>query len=124
MFKTTLAVAALATTLVAGAASAQSYYPPMDMSWALQSQQNNYNMGNYMAQMYGWQAYQYLAAQRAAGHPFNGVLTLGNNPNTYTADNYLRNSNAQYNAVRDNTIRSVQGCWRYYNGQYVRAYAC
>ena len=49
MFKTTLlAAAAVAASLASTAASAQ-YAPPMDMSWAIQSQMRNQAMGDAMA---------------------------------------------------------------------------
>ncbi len=124
MFKTAIAAAALATTLIAGAASAQSYAPPMDMSWAIQSQMRNQQMGDYMAHQAGMRAYHMLRRARAAGHPFNGTLVLGNHPNTFGDGGYGARSNAHHRALQDYSYRAIQGCTRYFNGRYVRGYAC
>jgi hypothetical protein len=125
MFKTLITAAALASSLVAGAASAQSYAPPMDMSWAIRSQMNNQVMGDRMARQAGMRAYRMLRAARRAGHPFNGTLVLGNNPNTFGDGGYAARSNAQHRALADYGLRAVRGCNRFHQDQYGnRWYSC
>jgi hypothetical protein len=125
MIKTVLTATVLAASLVAGAASAQSYAPPMDMSWAIQSQMRNQMVGDQMARAAGMRAYRMLRAARRAGHPYNGTLVLGNHPNTFGDGGYGARSNAQHRALTDYSLRAIQGCTRFYYDQYGnRLYAC
>ncbi len=112
MIKTVLATAIVAATLVAGAASAQAY-PPMDMSWAIRSQAQNYATGQAMVRRYQAQIYRALAKARREGHPFNGVIMARNNPNTFGDGGYGARSQAQYNAVNGWDLQAVRGCDRH-----------
>ncbi|MBS0296779.1 MAG: hypothetical protein JSR45_10735 [Proteobacteria bacterium] len=123
MIKTVLTATVLAASLVAGAASAQGY-PPMDMSWAIQSQMRNQMVGDQMARAAGMRAYRMLRAARRAGHPYNGTLVLGNHPNTFGDGGYAARSNAQHRALTDYSLRAIQGCTRYHYDAYSRLYVC
>ncbi len=122
MFKTALfAAAAAAVTLGAGAASAQ--YAPMDMSWAIQSQMRNQQMGDMMAYQAAMRAYAALARARAEGHPFNGTFVLGNNPNTFGDGGYAARSARQGRTAYDYDQRAVRGNCLYQNAYGQQFYA-
>jgi hypothetical protein len=105
-----IALIAAATALIAGSAAAQSYAPPMDLSWAMRSQVQNYNTGERMVRAYRTQIYRALAKARREGHPFNGVIMARNNPNTFGDGGYAARSNAQSRSAYDYDRRAVRGC--------------
>ena len=59
-------VASTLTILAAGGAHAQ--YAPMNMDWMIQSQMQNQQVGNAMANAYAWEYYRQLQMQRSMGY--------------------------------------------------------
>jgi hypothetical protein len=129
MIKTALITAVAAATLAAAtlsASAASAQYAPMDMSGMIARQMQVGAQGDMMAMQAGQQAYQYLAWRRAMGYPVNETLAIGNHPNDFN-NGWGQRSNATTNAIEDNTIRSVQGCYRYQTdarGWTYRVYVC
>ena len=109
MIRITLA-AALASLVLCDTAAAQA--PPMDMSWAIQSQIQNQRTGDRMARQAGRKAYRMLKRARARGHPYNGTLVLGNHPNSFGDGGYAARSNATHRALTDHDLRATRGCTR------------
>jgi hypothetical protein len=109
MFKTLL-IAAAGAALIAGSASAQSYAPPMDMSWAFTSQAQNDANGRAMVNFYQAQILAALQAARDEGHPFNGVILPQNNPNTFVPNN---NGTATINAIEGWDLQAIRDCARH-----------
>ena len=121
------------TALVPSAVEAQA--PPMNMSWAIQSQMNAYNQGEARARAAAMQYYQYMQQLRAAGYTgpslptgvtneslrasINAANQAGQAYNRAQFDNSQRRSNTAY----DYDMRAIRGCTRYVD-QYGRvAYA-
>ena len=115
--------------LVPSAAHAQN--PPMNMSWAIQSQMNAYNQGQARANAAATQYYQYMQQLRAAGYTgpslptgvTNESLRASINAANQAGQAYNRaqfdNSQRRSNAVYDYDMRAVRGCTRYID-QYGR----
>ena len=115
--------------LAPSAAIAQN--PPMDMSWAIRSQMNAYNVGQANANAAAMQYYRYMQQLRAAGYTgpslptgvtneslrasINAANQAGQAYNRAQFDNSQRRSNAMY----DYDMRAVRGCTRYID-QYGR----
>jgi len=99
--------------------------PPMDMSWAIQSQLANQANGDAAVRNAFNSAYAMLAQARADGHPVEGQLVLGNNPNTFGDGGYADRSNRTGRAIEDHTLRATQGCDRVIeNSRGDRWYSC
>ena len=99
--------------------------PPMDMSWAIQSQMINQANGDAAVRNAFNSAYAMLSQARANGHPVEGQLVLGNNPNTFGDGGYADRSNRTTRAIEDNTLRATQGCDRVMeNSRGDRWYSC
>ena len=125
MLKTLIAATVAASALIASAASAQSYAPPMDMSWAIRSQMQNQAVGNAMVRRYQAQIYAMLAKARREGHPYNGVIMARNNPNTFGDGGYAARSAQQSRTAQDYDYRAVRGCTRLVQDAYGnRYYTC
>jgi hypothetical protein len=129
------AATAAALALAFGAAHAQ-YAPPMDMSWAMQSQMSNYYYGQAAANAAAIQYLRYMQQLRAAGYTGPSLPTGVTNEslrnsidgaNRATQD-YIRgsgaNSQRRSRAVDDYDMRAIRGCTRAVD-QYGRVgYAC
>jgi len=115
--------------LAPSAAIAQN--PPMDMSWAIRSQMNAYNVGQANANAAAMQYYRYMQQLRAAGYTgpslptgvTNESLRASINAANQAGQAYNRaqfdNSQRRSNAVYDYDMRAVRGCTRYVD-QYGR----
>ena len=116
------------------APSAQAQNPPMDMSWAIQSQMNAYNQGQARANAAAMQYYQYMQQLRAAGYTgpslptgvtneslrasINAANQAGQAYNRAQFDNSQRRSNATY----DYSMRAIRGCTGPHVDQYGRVF--
>jgi hypothetical protein len=115
--------------LASSAAHAQN--PPMNMSWAIQSQMNAYNIGQANANAAAMQYYQYMQRLRAAGYTgpslptgvTNESLRASINAANQAGQAYNRaqfdNSQRRSNAVYDYGMRAIRGCTPYVD-QYGR----
>ncbi len=121
MLKIALVAAAIALT-ACDAAVAQA--PPMDMSWAIQSQMRNQRAGDAAARRAFKRSYRMLRRARAAGHPYNGTLVLGNHPNTFGDGGYGARSKIHSQALYDHDMRATRGCTRHVNSHGRIWYAC
>ena len=124
------------TALASSAAHAQYAAPPMDMSWAMRSQMNNYNYGQASANAAAMQYLRYMQQLRAAGYTGPSLPTGVTNQslrNSIDGANRAgqdynraqsRNSQRRSNAVDDYDMRAIRGCTRAVD-QYGRVgYAC
>jgi hypothetical protein len=99
--------------------------PPMDMSWAIQSQLASQAAGDAAVRNAYNSAYAMLAQARADGHPVEGQLVLGNHPNTFGDGGYAERSARTTRAIEDHTLRATRGCERQYeDSQGNRWYTC
>jgi hypothetical protein len=132
MLKTMLAAAALVAA--AGAATAQA--PPMDMSWAMQSQMRNQAMGDAAARNAAMAYYNYMRRLRARGYRGPSLAT------GVTSDSLRRSvqgandasqayiHGAQINsgrtgaAIHDHDMRAVRGCYYGRDWRGNLAYVC
>jgi hypothetical protein len=117
--------------LASSAAHAQN--PPMNMSWAIQSQMNAYNQGQARANAAAMQYLQYMQQLRAAGYTgpslptgvTNESLRASINAANQAGQAYNRaqfdNSQRRSNAVYDYGMRAVRGCTPYVD-QYGRVF--
>jgi hypothetical protein len=115
--------------LAPSAAIAQN--PPMDMSWAIRSQMNAYNVGQANANAAAMQYYRYMQQLRAAGYTGPSLPTGVTNESLRASINaanqagqaynqaQFNNSQRRSNAVYDYDMRAVRGCTRYID-QYGR----
>ena len=104
---------------------------PMDMSWAIRSQMNAYNVGQANANAAAMQYYQYMQRLRAAGYTGPSLPTGVTNESLRASINAAKqagqaynraqfdNSQRRSNAVYDYDMRAVRGCTRYID-QYGR----
>ena len=123
------AIAFSLSMLASSAAHAQN--PPMDMSWAIRSQMNAYNVGQANANSAATQYYQYMQRLRAAGYTgpslptgvTNESLRASINAANQAGQAYNRaqfdNSQRRSNAVYDYGMRAIRGCTPYVD-QYGR----
>jgi hypothetical protein len=128
-FKIASAVVFCLSMLALSAAHAQN--PPMNMSWAIQSQMNAYNIGQANANAAAMQYYQYMQRLRAAGYTgpslptgvTNESLRASINAANQAGQAYNRaqfdNSQRRSNAVYDYGMRAIRGCTPYVD-QYGR----
>ena len=125
------AIAFSLSMLASSAAHAQN--PPMDMSWAIRSQMNAYNVGQANANSAATQYYQYMQRLRAAGYTgpslptgvTNESLRASINAANQAGQAYNRaqfdNSQRRSNAVYDYSMRAIRGCTPYVD-QYGRVF--
>jgi hypothetical protein len=111
---------AVLSALVAGTAQAQ--YAPMDMSWGIQSQMRNWQIGNQMAYDSAMAYYNYMRRLRAQGYRGPSLPTGVTNESlrrsidgaNAATQRYIRsgeiNSARRSNAIGDYTMRAVRGC--------------
>jgi len=123
------AIAFSLSMLASSAAHAQN--PPMDMSWAIRSQMNAYNVGQANANSAATQYYQYMQRLRAAGYTgpslptgvTNESLRASINAANQAGQAYNRaqfdNSQRRSNAVYDYGMQAIRGCTPYVD-QYGR----
>jgi hypothetical protein len=106
-------------------AGLQGQGPPMDMSWAIRSQMANQVNGDAAVHNAFNSAYAMLAQARADGHPVEGQLVLGNNPNTYDPGDAAERADRTGRAIEDHTLRATRGCERLLeNARGDRWYSC
>jgi hypothetical protein len=128
------AVAALSLGFAALAPSAaHAQNPPMNMSWAIQSQMNLYNQGQAAANATAMQYLRYMQQLRAAGYTgpslptgvTNESLRASINAANQAGQAYNRaqfdNSQRRSNAVYDYGMRAIRGCTPYVD-QFGRVY--
>ena len=108
--------------------------PPMDMSWAMQSQMRLYNQGQANANAVAMQYIRYMQQLRAAGYTgpslptgvtneslrasINAANQAGQAYNRAQFDNSQRRSNTAY----DYNMRAVRGCSGPFVDQYGRVF--
>jgi hypothetical protein len=137
MFERTLKAARFVTLLlrlvVVAPSLAYGQAPPMDMSWAIRSQQQAWNVGQANAQATAMAYYRYMQQLRAAGYT-GPSLPTGVTPeslrNSINAANQAGqaynqaqavNSQRKFNTATDYDMRAIRGCTRYVN-QYGQVY--
>jgi len=137
MFERTLKAARLVTLLLRLAVVAPSLAygqaPPMDMSWAIRSQQQAWNVGQANARATAMAYYRYMQQLRAQGYT-GPSLPTGVTPeslrNSINAANQAGqaynqaqavNSQRKFNTANDYDMRAIRGCTRYVN-QYGQVY--
>jgi type II secretory pathway pseudopilin PulG len=129
--KIAIAVFSLGCAMLAPSAQAQN--PPMNMSWAIQSQMNAYNQGQANANAATMYYIRYMQQLRAAGYTgpslptgvtneslrasINAANQAGQAYNRAQFDNSQRRSNATY----DYSMRAIRGCTPYVD-QYGRVF--
>ena len=132
MLKTTLIAAAFAAVSTSVLAQA----PPMDMSWAMQSQMQNQAMGDAAARNAAMAYYNHMRRLRAQGYRGPSLPTGVTNESLRNSINganqasqaYIRGSQANSArtgaAIYDNGMRGTRGC--YYARDYWGAvgYVC
>jgi len=123
------------SAIVAGSAQAQ-YAPPMDMSWAIQSQMRNWQVGNRMANDAAMRYYNYMLWLRSQGYTGPSLPTGVTNESLQrsirgandAAQRYIRsgevNSQIRSNAIGDYTMRAVRGCYYGLNRWGQQVYIC
>ena len=130
--KITSAVAFCVAVICPSAAQAQN--PPMNMSWAIQSQMNAYNIGQANANAAAMQYYQYMQRLRAAGYTGPSLPTGVTNESLRASINAANQAGQAYNRAqfdnsqrRSNTacdydMRAIRGCTGPYVDQYGRVF--
>jgi len=129
MFERTLKAARFVTLIFRLALIAPSLAygqaPPMDMSWAIRSQQQAWNVGQANAQATAMAYYRYMQQLRAAGYTgpslptgvTNESLRASINAANQAAQSYNRaqavNSERRSNAAADYDMRAIRGCTRF-----------
>ena len=137
MFPRTVKIAGVATLFAACAmlvpSAAQAQAPPMDMSWGIQSQIQNFNRGQAAANSATAQYIRYMQQLRAAGYTgpslptgvTNESLRASINAANQAGQAYNRaqfdNSQRRSNAVYDYSQRAIRGCTPYVD-QYGRVF--
>ena len=118
---------------VVASSAVHAQNPPMNMSWAIQSQMNAYNQGQARANAAAMQYYQYMQQLRAAGYSgpslptgvTNESLRASINAANQAGQAYNRaqfdNSQRKSNAVYDYGMRAIRGCTPYVD-QYGRVF--
>jgi hypothetical protein len=137
MFERTLKAARLVAILlrltVIAPSLAYGQAPPMDMSWAIRSQQQAWNVGQANAQATAMAYYRYMQQLRAQGYT-GPSLPTGVTPeslrNSINAANQagqaynqaqMLNAQRRQNTATDYDMRAIRGCTRYVN-QYGQVY--
>jgi hypothetical protein len=131
----TAAAAALALGLVTPVA-VLAQAPPMDMSWAIRSQQRNWVIGQNAAYSTAMAYYRYMQQLRAMGYT-GPSLPTGVTPeslrNSINAANQagmdynraqMLNSQRRSNATADYDLRAIRGCWHGVDAYGRPAYIC
>jgi hypothetical protein len=121
------------TALTPGTVLAQA--PPMDMSWALQSQMNLWNQGNAAAMAAGQACYNALLQLRMRG--YTGPADCGANQQTLQnsinrlnqaqqayIQNGMINSWRTHQAINNWDMRAVRGCWTAWNAYHQLVWVC
>lgn len=130
------AAAVIGAVALPAAASAQMM-PPMDMSWAMQSQMQNYAYGQMAAQAAAQQYLNYMTQLRRQGYTGPSLPTGVTHQSLQESirgaqaagDAYIRggqvNSARTGNAIGDYSYRAIRGCayGATYDYRY-RAYVC
>ena len=137
MLKRSLTILAvvLTTGLVAPAA-VLAQAPPMDMSWAIQSQQRNWAIGQANANATAMAYLRTMQQLRARGYT-GPSLPTGVTPeslrNSINAANQagmaynraqMANSQRRSNAAADYDLRAIRGCWYGVDAYSRPAYIC
>ena len=130
------AALALAFAVLAPSAAQAQYAPPMDMSWAMRSQINNWNYGQAAANAAAMSYLRHMQQLRAAGYTgpslptgitnesLRGSINAANRAGTDYNRAQSHNSQRTGNAIHDYGMRAIRGCTRAVD-QYGRAgYAC
>lgn len=127
---------ALAVAFAVVAATAAHAQPaPMDMSWAIRSQQQAWNVGQANAQATAMAYYQYMQRLRAAGYTGPSLPTGVTNESLQRSINaanqagqaYNRaqfdNAQRRFNTATDYDMRAIRGCTPYVDQYGRRFYA-
>lgn len=113
--------------------AAQAQNPPMNMSWAIQSQMNLFNQGQANANAVAMQYLRYMQQLRAAGYTGPSLPTGVTNESLRASINaanqagqaynqaQFNNSQRRSNAVYDYSMRAIRGCTPYVD-QYGRVF--
>lgn len=119
-----IAALSLAIAVLATPAAHAQYAPPMDMSWAMRSQMNNWNYGQAAANAAAMSYLRQMQQLRAAGYRGPSLPTGVTNQslrNSINAANRAgmdynraqsRNSQRTSNAINDYDMRAIRGCSR------------
>jgi len=132
---TAFAFAAVTAVVVSNPAAAQA--PPMNMSWAFNSQAQLQARGDAFARTMAMQYYNYMRQLRASGYTGPSLAT-GFNAQTLQQSGqalnaatqaYIQgstvNRNITSNAIGDYDMRAIRGCTKYYTGaQGAGYYGC
>jgi hypothetical protein len=116
---------AIAFAIVAASPVHAQMAPPMDMSWALRSQQQAWNIGQANANRTAMAYYQYMQRLRAQGYT-GPSLPTGVTPESlqrsinaankagqdYNAAQF-NNAQRRFNTATDYDLRAIRGCSRY-----------
>lgn len=115
-------VATVLTLGLATPAAVLAQAPPMDMSWAIQSQQRNWAIGQAAANATAMNYYRYMQRLRAMGYTGPSLptgVTAESLRNSINAANQagmdynraqMQNSQRRGNAVADYDLRAIRGC--------------
>jgi hypothetical protein len=125
---------ALAVVFAVVAATAAHAQPaPMDMSWAIRSQQQAFAIGQANAQATAMAYYRYMQQLRAQGYTGPSLPTGVTNESLRASINaanqagqaynqaQFNNSQRRSNAAADYDMRAIRGCTRFFD-QYGRPY--
>jgi hypothetical protein len=128
-------LAAVVFALLAPALT-RAQVPPMDMSWAIRSQQYNFNRGQAAANAAAMQYLQYMQQLRAAGYTGPSLPTgvtneslrrsidAANRAGQDYSQAQMANAQRRNNTAYDYDMRAIRGCQRAVD-QYGRVgYAC
>lgn len=137
MFERTIKIARIAALVLRiallASSPAHAQNPPMDMSWAIQSQMNAFNQGQARANAAAMQYYQYMQRLRAAGYTGPSLPTGVTNESLRASINaanqagqaynqaQFNNSQRRSNAANDYDMRAIRGCTPYVD-QYGRVF--
>jgi hypothetical protein len=122
MTKRFLKVAAVVLTLGVAPVAVLAQAPPMDMSWAIQSQQRNWAIGQANANATAMSYYRYMRRLRAMGYTGPSLptgVTAESLRNSINAANQagmaynraqMQNSQRRSNAIADYDLRAIRGC--------------
>jgi len=107
---------------------------PMDMSWAIQSQMNNWNRGQAAATGTAMAYYRYMQQLRAAGYTGPSLPTGVTNESLRASINAANRAGQAYNQAQfynsqrksntayDYDMRAIRGCSGPFVDQYGRVY--
>ena|SRR5579862_7541482 len=134
--KTMWTVIATLALLVVVSSSAFAQAPPMDMSWAINAQNQYWQMGNAAANNAAMTYYNYMLRLRQMGYTGPSLPTgvtqqsLQNSINAanQATQNYIQgsmvNSQKTYNTAADYDYRAIRGCSLTTNAYGQRVYWC